>query len=90
MMNRNQSQNQQDQGGLDPPVQRALDPNSQHMSASGDMAKDPVCGVMVDKRTATETISPSAGTNNQTLYFHSPDCKALFEQQPAQYGYPNF
>jgi Cu+-exporting ATPase len=74
MMNRDQTQSQQDQGGF---------------MADG-MAKDPVCGMMVDKRTAQDTISPSAGTNNETLYFCSADCKALFEQQPAQYGYPNF
>ena len=74
MMNRDQTQNQQDRGGF----------------MAGDMAKDPVCGMMVDKRTAQDTISPSAGTNNQTLYFCSADCKALFEQQPAQYGYPTF
>ncbi len=89
-MNRDQNQNQRNQGKLDPEVQEALDPNSQDMSAGRDMATDPVCGMLVDKRTAKNTISPSAGTNNKTLYFHSADCKALFEQQPAQYGYPNF
>jgi len=88
---------QTNQGGqmgnqLDPQVQNALDPNAQvqGQKMGGDMAKDPVCGMMVNKRTAPDTISASTGTNNETLYFHSADCKALFEQDPAKYGYPNF
>jgi YHS domain-containing protein len=88
MMNRDQSQ--QNQSGLDPEVQQALNPNPQRLSAGGDVAMDPVCGMLVDKRTAKDTISASAGTNNETLYFCSADCKALFEQQPEQYGYPNY
>jgi YHS domain-containing protein len=86
MMNRDQSQNQ---GGLDSEVQRTLNSGAGNQSAGGNMAKDPVCGGMVDKRTARDTLPGSLGTNMETLYFCSADCKSLFEQNPERYGYKN-
>jgi len=40
----------------------------------------------VDKRTAQNTIPASADGSVGPFYFHSPDCKALFEEDPAKYG----
>jgi len=70
----------------DPQVQEALDPNLQgNAMGNGPMAKDPVCGVMVDISTAQNTLSAPVGSTVQTLYFDSPECKALFEANPDQY-----
>ncbi len=54
------------------------------------MARDPVCGMLVDMRTAADAIAPAVGSQEETLYFCSGDCKALFEQDPQRYGYSNF
>lgn len=74
----------------DAEVQDALNPNPANLNENDpNVARDPVCGVLVDKRTAQDTLP--APVNNKgigTLYFHSADCKALFEANPAQYGYP--
>ena len=45
------------------------------------MAKDPVCGMEVDPRTATQTSTHQG----QTYYFCAPGCKRAFEAQPAKY-----
>jgi YHS domain-containing protein len=82
-MTQDNSTNRPDQQALNPNP-RGLDPNDPNV------ARDPVCGTLLDKRTAQNTLSPSSGTNMQTLYFDSPDCKALFEEDPARYGYPNY
>jgi YHS domain-containing protein len=73
----------------DAEVQNALDPNPEHLDENDpNVARDPVCGMLVDKRTAQNTMSaPVNDKGVGTLYFHSPDCKALFEANPAQYGY---
>ncbi|MBF6590239.1 MAG: YHS domain-containing protein [Ktedonobacterales bacterium] len=54
------------------------------------MARDPVCGMLVDKRTAENTLSPTVGSSEDTLYFCGADCKADFERDPQRYGYANF
>lgn len=75
----------------DDPAQDALNPNPQHLSASDpNVARDPVCGMLVDKRTAADTLAPAVGTKEDTLYFCSARCKQLFEADPQRYGYTNF
>jgi P-type Cu+ transporter len=48
------------------------------------MARDPVCGMSVDPRTATHRVE-HAGT---TVYFCSEGCKAKFLAHPDQYSAP--
>jgi Cu+-exporting ATPase len=50
-------------------------------SGGGEMVKDPVCGMMIDEKTAAGQ-SEYAGT---TYYFCAPICKQRFDQNPAQY-----
>ena len=45
------------------------------------MAKDLVCGMEVDPKTAAAT----AEYKGQTYYFCAPGCKATFEQDPEKY-----
>jgi YHS domain-containing protein len=70
--------------------QAALNPNPDNLDENDpNVARDPVCGALVDKRTAQDTMAaPVNDKGVGTLYFHSADCKALFEANPAQYGYP--
>ncbi len=45
------------------------------------MAKDPVCAMQVDERTAA-----GSGTyQGQTYYFCSQSCKDLFDEDPGKY-----
>jgi YHS domain-containing protein len=75
-----------DNGMDDPQVQAALNPNGQgNGMGSGKMAKDPVCGTMVDMSTAQHTLPAPVGSAVDTLYFDTPECKALFEANPDQY-----
>ncbi|HEV8353653.1 MAG TPA: YHS domain-containing protein [bacterium] len=46
------------------------------------MARDPVCGMQVDEKTAAGK-SEHKGT---TYYFCSEGCKAAFDQNPEQYA----
>lgn len=74
----------------DAEVQSALNPNPQALDEHDpNVARDPVCGMLVDKRTAKDTLPvPVNEKGIDTLYFCSADCKAIFEANPAQYGYP--
>ncbi len=45
------------------------------------MARDPVCGMMVDEKQAAATYEYK-GT---TYYFCAPGCKAAFEKDPEKY-----
>jgi YHS domain-containing protein len=50
------------------------------------MAKDPVCGMDVDPRTATHKTD----YQDQTHYFCAPGCKKAFEAEPRTYLDPNY
>ena len=47
-----------------------------------DLAKDPICGMMVDKKKAAAT-SEHKGT---TYYFCAVGCKKRFDADPARYA----
>ena len=72
-------------------VQDALDPNPLGFDSEDidytKMARDPVCGRLVSKATATETLpAPVNDQGEGFIYFDSPECKALYEEDPAKYG----
>ncbi len=46
------------------------------------MAKDPVCGMQVDEKTA----AGKSEYQGQTYYFCSPGCKATFDKDPQKYA----
>jgi YHS domain-containing protein len=46
------------------------------------MAKDPVCGMDVDEKTA----AGKSDYKGQTYYFCSPGCKRTFDQNPEKYA----
>jgi len=48
------------------------------------VAKDPVCGMDVDPKSARHTSE----YQGQTYYFCSASCKKAFEANPAQYLAP--
>jgi len=69
-------------------LEHDLSPNPQHLRANDpNVACDPVCGMLVDKRTAQNTLAPPVNAPMETLYFCSAQCKELFEKNPAQFGY---
>lgn len=74
------------------PDQQALNPNPQNLDPKDpNVARDPVCGNLVDKRTAQNTISPAVNDPSQgTIYFDTAECKATFEENPERFGYTNF
>ncbi len=45
------------------------------------MAKDPVCGMDVDEKTAVATLL----YNDQTYYFCAEACKRAFQKDPEKY-----
>jgi YHS domain-containing protein len=45
------------------------------------MAKDPVCGMDVDPKTA----AGKSDYQDQTYYFCSPGCKKAFDNEPSKY-----
>lgn len=78
----------QGQGGLDPEVQDALNPNPGNLSASSpDLVRCPVCGNMVEKANAADTLPASVNMPGEDMiYFDTADCKAIYEQDPERYG----
>jgi YHS domain-containing protein len=48
------------------------------------MAKDPICGMMVDEKKAKF----KSDYNGKTFYFCAPSCKATFDKDPAKYASP--
>ncbi len=47
------------------------------------MAKDPVCNMNVDEKTAKHVSE----INGNRIYLCSAACKQQFEQNPSKYGY---
>jgi len=45
------------------------------------MAKDPVCGMQVDEKTAIQSEY-----KGHTYYFCSPSCKRDFDKEPGKYA----
>ena len=45
------------------------------------MAKDPVCGMDIDEKTA----AGKSVYQGQTYYFCSPGCKQAFDKEPQKY-----
>jgi YHS domain-containing protein len=45
------------------------------------MAKDPICGMDVDEKTAQYTTT----YKGKTYYFCAPGCKKTFEENPEKY-----
>ncbi len=83
-MSQNDRTNQPDDQHLDAIVQDALNPNPANLDDEdidrSKMARDPVCGNLVDKATATNTLpAPVNDPGEGTIYFDSPECKALYE-----------
>ena len=52
------------------------------MRGGGDVAKDPVCGMMVDENKA----AGKSEYQGRTYYFCAPVCKAKFDSNPANYA----
>jgi YHS domain-containing protein len=46
------------------------------------MAKDPVCGMMVDEKTA----KLKSEYEGKTFYFCNASCKSTFEKNPTKYA----
>ena len=84
-------QSRSDQQPQDALVQDALDPNPLGFDSEdidyAKLARDPVCGRLVSKATATETLpAPVNDKGEGVIYFDSPECKALYEADPGKYG----
>jgi Cu+-exporting ATPase len=47
----------------------------------GIMSRDPVCGMMVDEKTA----AGKSEYQGQTIYFCAAICKTRFDENPAKY-----
>jgi YHS domain-containing protein len=50
-------------------------------NTGGIMVKDPVCGMMIDEKTA----KGQSEYQGQTYYFCAVICKTKFDQDPAKY-----
>ena len=90
-MNEHEMSNRNQPTQPDELIQDALDPNPAELDEqdvqSMNMARDPVCGRLVSKATATNTLpAPINDQGEGTIYFDSPECKALYEEDPSKYG----
>ena len=90
-MNKGEMSNRNHAEQPDELIQDSLDPNPEELDAqdleSLNMARDPVCGRLVSKATATNTLpAPVNDQGEGTIYFDSPECKALYEEDPGKYG----
>ncbi len=47
-----------------------------------NMAKDPICGMMVDEKKAKF----KSDYNGKTFYFCAASCKVTFDKNPAKYA----
>lgn len=83
-----QSEMQEPEIPMDDDILEALNPNPQGLDENDpNVARDPVCKMLVDKRTAENTMAAPIGSSMEPVYFCSADCKAIFEQDPGQFGY---
>jgi YHS domain-containing protein len=83
------SMNTQNQSGagMDPQVQGALNPDANRLDANDpNVAACPVCGTLVDKRTASDTLASPVNEQQGMVYFDTARCKATFEEDPQRYG----
>lgn len=79
-------QDRLDAGG-DADVQSSLNPSAGGMSANDpNVAACPVCGTLVDKRSARDTLASPVNQSMGPVYFDSAQCKAEYEQDPQRYG----
>lgn len=78
----------QSQGQVDPEAQAVLNPNPGNLSSNTpDLARCPVCGTVIEKANAADTLPASVNMpGEQTLYFDRAECKAIYEQNPARFG----
>ncbi len=53
---------------------------------AAQLAKDPVCGMMIDPATA----AGKSDYKGQTYHFCAPGCKVDFDKDPEKYLDPNF
>ena len=93
-MNMNETPNQSRPQSVDALVQDALDPNPADLDSQDleyvKMARDPVCGRLISKAGAPDTLAaPTNDPEERLIYFDSPECKALYEAEPDKYG-PTF
>jgi YHS domain-containing protein len=90
-MNENETPKPKQSVPPDALVQDSLDPNPAELDSQDidnmKMARDPVCGRLVSKSSATDTLpAPINDQGEGTIYFDSPECKALYEEDPGKYG----
>lgn len=52
-------------------------------SRPGETAVDPVCKMVVDKKSPPGGTAEHAG---KTYYFCAPGCREAFKKEPAKYG----
>lgn len=77
----------QSSADMDPQVQSALSPDATRLNASDpNVAACPVCGTLVDIRTASDTLASPVNEQQGTVYFDTARCKAIFEEDPQRYG----
>lgn len=62
-----------------------MTPNNAQDSEDTTLVTDPVCGMLIDRKTAVATREHD-GT---TFYFCSAGCAATFDADPHRYGHPH-